>query len=133
MRQSFATAFWPCLVMMPSSSLARAASSASKVILVDMDGVLCDFEAHFLHKWREAHPDRQWIPTEQRQSHYVDMDPSGVYDTGRSHAIITSPGFYETMPPIAGAVEALLQMDAEPGLKVRICTAPFGTGDTAAR
>lgn len=105
---------------------------ASKTILVDMDGVVCDFEAQFLQCWRSAYPDAGWIPVEQRRTHYVDRDPSGVYDESRSHSVITAPRFYETMPPIPGAIEALREMQ-DWGLEVRICTAPFGKGDTAAK
>lgn len=97
------------------------------VILVDMDGVLCDFEAHFLQRWRARYPDAPWLPLEQRKSHYLDLDLSGVYDTARTHEVISEPGFYATMPPIRGALEALREM-AEEGLEQRICTAPFGTG-----
>uniref|UniRef100_A0A7S0FI16 Uncharacterized protein n=1 Tax=Pyrodinium bahamense TaxID=73915 RepID=A0A7S0FI16_9DINO len=104
-----------------------------RTVLVDMDGVLCDFEAQFLRRWRDAHPEAAWLPEAQRRTHYVDKDPSGVYDTERSHAIITSPGFYETMPPMEGAIEALSQMEATGSIRTCICTAPFGTSEVAAR
>mmetsp|Transcript_38563 Transcript_38563/g.120455 ORF Transcript_38563/g.120455 Transcript_38563/m.120455 type:complete len:245 (-) Transcript_38563:27-761(-) len=113
--------------------MAADACPPAKVVLVDMDGVIADFELQFLQRWREAHPEASWISREDRRAHYVDMDPSGVYDTERSHAVITSPGFYATMPPVPGAVEALREIAAEPGMEVRICTAPFGKGETAAR
>mmetsp|Transcript_149008 Transcript_149008/g.285472 ORF Transcript_149008/g.285472 Transcript_149008/m.285472 type:complete len:210 (+) Transcript_149008:85-714(+) len=108
-----------------------AVASRDCVVLVDMDGVICDFEAQFLQRWRKTHPSARWIPTEARTSHYVDQDASGAYDTRRSHAIIMSPGFYDSMPPIPGALDALREMQAE-GLRVCICTAPFGRGETAA-
>uniref|UniRef100_A0A7S2FHD2 Uncharacterized protein n=1 Tax=Alexandrium andersonii TaxID=327968 RepID=A0A7S2FHD2_9DINO len=103
----------------------------ARVVLLDMDGVIADFELQFLRRWREVHPDAEWIHVEERRAHYVDMDPSGVYDTPRSHAIITTPGFYATMPPIPGVLDALKEIASEPGIEVRICTAPFGSGATA--
>merc|ERR1712032_1374636 len=87
----------------------------------------------FLCKWREAHPEAQWIPVEERKHHYVDCDPSNVYDKQRSHAIITTPGFYATMEPIIGAIEAIRELDQVPGVHVSICTAPFGIGAVAAK
>jgi 5'-nucleotidase len=100
-----------------------------KVVLVDMDGVLADFETQFLSKWREAYPKESWVALDERKTHYVDMDPSGVYDSTRSHEIIEAPGFYKTMAPIPGAIEALLALDKLPGIEACICTAPFGADD----
>mmetsp|Transcript_58077 Transcript_58077/g.131311 ORF Transcript_58077/g.131311 Transcript_58077/m.131311 type:complete len:225 (+) Transcript_58077:14-688(+) len=117
-----------CVMALPA-----AKTSSERVVLVDMDGVLCDFEAQFLGRWRSAYPDARWVPLAERRTHYVDMDPSGAYDTRRSHAVIKEPGFYDTMPPIEGSVEAVLALEAELGVEVRICTSPFGSGDDATR
>lgn len=40
-------------------------------VLVDMDGVLCDFEGHFLKVFREKHPDLPFIPLENRNTFYL--------------------------------------------------------------
>merc|ERR1711862_355501 len=37
------------------------------------------------------------------------------------------------MPAIVGAIEALTEMDKHPNITVRICSAPFGEGETAKR
>ena len=37
------------------------------------------------------------------------------------------------MPPIEGAIEALKQMDSDPNINVKICTAPFGDGEVKKR
>ena len=37
-----------------------------KVILVDMDAVLANFEAGFLEKWRQLYPDREFVPLGDR-------------------------------------------------------------------
>jgi len=94
-------------------------------VLVDMDGVLCDFERHFVAWWERAYPEAKSLPVADRKTHYVFDDPSGVYDAERTNKLITAPGFYETIPEIPGAVEALLQMEQEFGVQVVICTAPW--------
>ncbi len=40
-------------------------------VLVDMDGVLCDFEGHFLRCYRDKFPDAPFIPLEERRSFYL--------------------------------------------------------------
>ena len=72
------------------AAVGRARTQVATV-LVDMDGVLCDFEGQFLRRWREAHPAAAWIPLSERATHYVDRDPAGVYvatnsPVGRSSA-----------------------------------------------
>lgn len=115
-----------------ATSSTTSTTRAQKTVLIDMDGVLCDFERHFLNHWRREYPDRKYIPLEERRSHTVDQDPQGVYDVRRQHSIMGRPGFYESMPPIAGGIEAVLDMDKEPGLLVRICTSPFGKDEAQA-
>jgi len=41
-------------------------------VLIDMDGVLCDFEQSFLDKFRERHPDEPYIPLSERKGFYID-------------------------------------------------------------
>lgn len=41
-------------------------------VLVDMDGVICDFEQSFLDKFREQHPDEPYIPLSERRGFYID-------------------------------------------------------------
>ena len=40
-------------------------------VLVDMDGVLCDFEGYFLQKYRETFPEFPYIPLEERNTFYL--------------------------------------------------------------
>jgi hypothetical protein len=44
------------------------------LILLDMDGVLADFEAGFLNHWLRLHPDKDHVPIEARKSFYIDDD-----------------------------------------------------------
>ena len=41
-------------------------------VLVDMDGVLCDFEAHFLNLFRKKYPQAPYVPLDERNTFYVD-------------------------------------------------------------
>ena len=40
-------------------------------VLVDMDGVLADFEGHFLNRYRQKFPSEPFIPLEERRTFYV--------------------------------------------------------------
>ena len=37
-------------------------------ILIDMDGVIADFEGEFLRRWKETHPDKEFIPAPPNDS-----------------------------------------------------------------
>lgn len=43
-------------------------------VLVDVDGVLADFDRGFLHLWRTAHPDRPWLAPAARRHFYLRED-----------------------------------------------------------
>ena len=40
-------------------------------ILIDMDGVIADFEGDFLRLWKEQHPEKKFIPLEERKGFYI--------------------------------------------------------------
>jgi len=123
-----------CCVKTMSIKEMPVALRDEKVILVDMDGVIADFELQFLRLWRKRHPEAKWLPIMNRRSHYTDMDPSKVYDKARTHAILgNAEELYATMPAIEGAIEALKEMDKNPKLNIKICTAPFGQGEVRKR
>ena len=92
-------------------------------ILVDMDGVLADWEAKFLSTWRERHPEKHYVPIEERSSFYVTENyPREWREIVRS--IYVAPGFYRTLEPIEGGVEAIREM-LELGHEVFVCTSPL--------
>lgn len=100
-----------------------------KIILIDMDGVIADFEGGFLNSWREQHPDKPYIPLEKRTTFYVRDQYiqefkdkiDDVYD--RVEAIYLSPGFHRFLPSIPGSLKALSEMK-DMGHGVFICTSP---------
>jgi len=93
------------------------------VILLDQDGVLADFEAGFLAKWRARYPERPYIEMQKRKSFYLrdDYPPEWEDDI---MALEKEPNFYLDLPPITGAMAAIRQM-LELGHEVRICSAPL--------
>ncbi len=92
-------------------------------ILVDMDGVLADFERGFEEAWQAAYPDLPVVPAAQRRHPLVqDEYPPELRD--HVHAVLHAAGFFRALPPVPGgrvALEALLAM----GCDVRLCTTPL--------
>lgn len=95
----------------------------SKLILVDMDGVLCDFEHAFLAAWRAAYPEKPWIAVPDRRTHYL-SDQYPPEEVDNIYSMWQRPRFFADLPEIPGGVEALKTLDRL-GYDVRICTAPM--------
>lgn len=94
-------------------------------ILVDMDGVIADFDGEFLKRWRERYPDKLYVPFKERRTFYVrDSYPNELKPLVTE--ILLEPDFFREMMPMDGAREALFEMQGM-GLEVFICTSPFST------
>lgn len=92
-------------------------------ILIDMDGVLADFERGVLETYRALHPGKPFVPLDQRTSFYVKSQYPPECQPFIEE-IYTSRGFYSGLPPISGALEALPQLLGR-GDEVFICTSPL--------
>lgn len=93
------------------------------LVLVDQDGVLADFESGFHTAWAVRHPEAPRIAVADRRAfRAVDDYPPEWRD--RVRAVCSAKGFFRSLAPIPGALEALRAMLAE-GIDVRICTAPL--------
>ncbi|XP_070338325.1 5'(3')-deoxyribonucleotidase, mitochondrial isoform X5 [Equus asinus] len=107
----------------------RAGGRALRV-LVDMDGVLADFEGGFLRKYRARFPDQPFIALEDRRGFWV-SEQYGRLQPGLSVSIPRAPAprgwepawpwekaisiwesenFFFDLEPLPGAVEAVKQM-----------------------
>lgn len=92
-------------------------------ILIDMDDVLADFDGDFLRCWRKKHPEKMYVPLEERKSFYVkESYPVDLHPLVTE--IYTAPSFFRTLPPVAGAVEAVKEME-QMDLELFICTSPL--------
>ena len=77
-------------------------------ILVDMDGVIADFDGEFLKRWRERHPDKLFIPFEERTTFYVkDQYPEELKPLVAE--ILLEPGFFREIMPMDGAREVVVK------------------------
>ncbi|XP_074244386.1 5'(3')-deoxyribonucleotidase, mitochondrial isoform X3 [Saimiri boliviensis] len=96
-------------------------------VLVDMDGVLADFEGGFLRKFRARFPDQPFIALEDRRGFWV-SEQYGRLRPGLSEKAISiweSKNFFFELEPLPGAVEAVKQMANLQNTDVFICTSPI--------
>uniref|UniRef100_A0A8C6RQW6 5',3'-nucleotidase, cytosolic n=1 Tax=Nannospalax galili TaxID=1026970 RepID=A0A8C6RQW6_NANGA len=96
-------------------------------VLVDMDGVLADFEAGLLRGFRSRFPGDPHVPLEQRRGflardQYRALRPDLA---DKVASVYESPGFFLDLEPIPGALEALQEMYNMPDTEVFICTSPL--------
>lgn len=94
-------------------------------ILIDMDGVISDYEGQFLQYWRSRHPDKLYVPVEARTTFYIkDEYPEELQSLVAE--ILLEPSFFREMAPVPGAREALEEMQ-KLGFEVFICSSPLST------
>ena len=94
-------------------------------ILIDMDGVISDYDQEFLQRWRSCHADKFYVPVEKRSTFYViDEYPDELKPLAAE--ILLESGFFRDMVPVPGAKEALEEM-REMGFEVFICSSPLST------
>ncbi|XP_032946683.1 5'(3')-deoxyribonucleotidase, mitochondrial isoform X2 [Rhinolophus ferrumequinum] len=96
-------------------------------VLVDMDGVLADFEGGFLKKFRARFPDQPFIALEDRRGFWL-SEQYGRLQPGLSEKAISiweSENFFFDLEPLPGAVEAVKQMASLENTAVFICTSPI--------
>jgi len=92
-------------------------------VLIDMDGVLADFETGFLLYWKQRHPDKPYIPLDQRDTFFI-VDQYAAEYRELIWQIFLAPGFFKSLPEIFGAHEALNDMSTA-GIELFICTSSF--------
>ncbi len=89
-------------------------------LLVDMDGVLANFEGELARRWNERHGDRVHIDVSARR-HFRAIDDFPEWEEP-IRAIQTERGFVASLPPLPGAIPGI-QALADAGHDVWILTA----------
>ncbi|XP_011523002.3 5'(3')-deoxyribonucleotidase, cytosolic type isoform X1 [Homo sapiens] len=85
-------------------------------VLVDMDGVLADFEAGLLRGFRRRFPEEPHVPLEQRRGflareQYRALRPDLA---DKVASVYEAPGFFLDLEPIPGALDAVREMNDLP-------------------
>lgn len=92
-------------------------------ILIDMDGVISDFDGEFLKRWQDRYPNKFFIPIDKRNTFYVkDSYPEELKPLVTE--ILLEKNFFRDMMPMEGGREALIEMESME-LEVFICTSPL--------
>lgn len=93
-----------------------------KTVLVDQDNVIAGFDQQLNAVWRANYAKR---PSFVRKNFHFHDDYPTEYLVELQN-IYNSKGFFESLPVIAGAVEALEEMSQQ-GHRVVICTSPLSS------
>jgi 5'-nucleotidase len=99
-------------------------------ILVDMDGVLADFEGHLMTQWRSLYPNSFHMRPEERKDFYI-SDYFPEEERQKVLDLMYAREFFANLPTIPGGKEALTEMRAL-GWQVWLCSSPLIQNRTGA-
>ena len=96
--------------------------------LVDMDDVIANFEKRLLDTYKQTYPDKPFVEISERREFFFieEQYPKDCKDL--VIGIYEAPGFFRSLEPIEGAIDALQYMAKDH--EVFICTSPLLTNPT---
>lgn len=106
---------------MQPAAVRHTPESHNMLILLDQDNVLADFESGFRRHWRNRFGED--APIEGKEHLFYIRDRLPEHLQAYAAELYGTVGFFESLPPVSGAVEAARALLAA-GHDVRICTAP---------
>ena len=106
---------------MQPAAVRHTPESHNMLILLDQDNVLADFESGFRRHWRNRFGED--APIEGKEHLFYIRDRLPGHLQAYAAELYGTVGFFESLPPVSGAVEAARALLAA-GHDVRICTAP---------
>ncbi len=92
-----------------------------EIVLVDMDGVLEDFDGATAVHLAEYHPN---ITIAERASFYFRDDYQSPADQAMIDSLHASQGFFASLPPVDGALEGWERLH-ELGYEPQVCSSPL--------
>ena len=115
----------------PNAALKEEASPPKlkgRTVLVDMDNTIVDWDGEFIRRYaaasgRDLHEVEKIVRNRAKFEIEENFDAS---ERAKVLETLASPGFYESLEPLPGAVEALQTLVAE-GVDVKLVTAPHPT------
>lgn len=90
----------------------------TKIVLIDMDGVIADFNKGF----KKLAEEKGWIVMESKKNMYLSIEN----DSSDKKRIEINSGkhFYKNLVPIDGAVSAIKEMMVDENFEIFFCTTP---------
>lgn len=104
----------PCLLRCSAETRGVAMAVKRPVrVLVDMDGVLADFESGLLQGFRRRFPGEPHVPLEQRRGFLANEQYGALRPdlAEKVASVYEAPGFFLNLEPIPGALDALREMN----------------------
>ncbi|NWW08906.1 NT5C protein, partial [Oreocharis arfaki] len=107
--------------------IGMGSAAAPLRVLVDMDGVLADFEGAVLREFRARFPAEPRVELAERRGFSVREQYRSLREdlAAKVASVYESPGFFLDLDPIPGGLEAMREMLHMQDTEVFICTSPL--------